>query len=343
MSKPIILLDPHPRTVPLIFSEHDRQRLDALGTVLYPEAQRVSDAFIDANLPQVTALIGQTALPKARLDRAPKLRAILNVEGNFLPNIDYDECHRRNIHVLACAPAFAAAVAEMAMGLALASARGIVTHDQQFRTGTELWGGASNTGAFLIKGKTIGLIGCGNVGRALLPFLRPFSNEILVHDPWLHPHVLEELNVTPVGLDEILRRSRVLFVMSATTTENKHGLGREHFAAMQKDSVFVLVGRSETVDFDALLDAAASGHIRVATDVFPSEPLPKEHRARQTPNTILSGHRAGGIPETYQAIGRLVVDDLELILRGLPPQRMQKAIPETVARYRGKPVDGPDK
>ena len=143
---------------------------------------------------------------------------------------------------------------------------------------------------------------------------------------------------------KILTRARVLFVMSATTTENRKGLSKEHFAKMQRDSILrAAMGRSEVVDFDALLDAAASGHLRVATDVFPSEPLPKDHRARQTPNTILSAHRAGGVPEAFHEIGRMVVDDLELILRGLPPQRMQKAIPETVARYRGKPVDGPDK
>lgn len=343
MSETQILLDPHPRTVPLIFSETDRARLEKLGRVIYPEAQRVSDGYIDSNLPNATALIGQTALSKARLDKAPKLRAIFNVEGNFLPNVDYDECYKRNIHVLACAPAFSPAVAEMAVAMMIASARGLVSHDAEFRAGREGWGGSSNKDSFLIRGKTIGLIGCGNVGRALLPFLRPFGGEILVHDPWLHEHLLADLGVKPVGLDEILTKARVLFVMSATTTENRKGLSKEHFAKMQRDSILVLVGRSEVVDFDALLDAAASGHLRVAIDVFPTEPLPKDHRARSTPNTILSGHRAGGLPETFHDIGRMVVDDLELILRGLPPQRMQKAIPETVARYRGKPVDGPDK
>jgi phosphoglycerate dehydrogenase-like enzyme len=343
MAETQILLDPHPRTVPLIFSETDKLRLEKLGRVIYPETQRVSDDYIDSNLPNATAIIGQTALPKARLDKASKLRAIFNVEGNFLPNVDYEECHHRNIHVLACAPAFSLAVAEMALGMAIACARGIVSHDAEFRAGKEAWGGASNKNSFLIRGKPIGLIGCGNVGRALLPLLRPFGGELLVHDPWLHEHFLAELGVKPVSLDEILTRSRVLFVMSATTTENRKGLGKDHFAKMQPGSVLVLVGRSEVVDFDAMLDAAASGHLRVAVDVFPSEPLPKDHRARSTPNTILSGHRAGGIPETYHEIGRMVVDDLELILRGLPPQRMQKAIPETVARYRGKPVDGPDK
>jgi phosphoglycerate dehydrogenase-like enzyme len=343
MDKPVIIVDPHPRTVPLIFSDTDLARLNALGRVVITEEKRASDAFMNTHLPEAVALIGQTDMNRVRLDKAPKLRAIFNVEGNFLPNVDYEECHRRNIHVLACSPAFSVAVAEMAVGMAIASARGIVAHDAAFRAGAEKWGGASNPESFLLRGKTIGLLGCGNVGRALLPYLRPFGGEILVHDPWLHPNFLKDLNVTPASLDETLKRSRVLFVMSATTLENRGCLRAEHFASMQRGSVLVLVGRSEVLDFDALLDAAQSGHLKAAIDVFPSEPLPQEHRARKTPNTILSGHRAGGIPETYHEIGRMTVDDLELILRGLPPQRMQKALPETVARYRGKPVDGPDK
>ena len=336
---PTILLDPHPRTVPLVFSEEDQRRLQSLGRVIAPETQRATDEFIDSNLPQATVLIGQTAMPKARLDRAPNLRAIFNVEGNFLPNVDYDECHRRNIHVLACAPAFSNAVAEIAVAMAIAAARGLVWHDADFRAGKELWGGASNKESFMLRGKTLGLIGCGNVGRALLPFLRPFGGPILAHDPWLHPHYLEELGVTPVSMDDAFARSRVLFVISATTTENRHAIGKEQLARMQKGSVLVLVGRSEVVDFDALLDAADSGHIRAAIDVFPTEPLPKDHRARRSANTILSGHRAGGLSEALQSIGCMVLDDLELILRGLPPQRMQKALPETVGRLRGKPVD----
>ena len=339
MSNVTILLDPHPRNVPLIFSESDQRRLASLGRVVQDSSPRASDAFVDANLPQATALIGQTSMPKERLDRAPNLRAILNVEGNFLPNIDYDECHRRNIHVLACAPAFAQSVAEVAVCMAIAAARGVVAHDADFRAGKELWGGASNQEAFLIRGQTIGLVGCGNVGRALLPFLKPFGGELIVHDPWLHPHYLEELGVKSVGMDEVFVRSRVLFLISATTTENRHAIGKEQLAKLQKGSVVVLVGRSEVVDFDALLNAADSGHIRAAIDVFPTEPLPKDHRARTTRNSILSAHRAGGTPEAFQSIGRMVIDDLELILKGLPPQRMQKAIPETVARYRGKPVD----
>jgi phosphoglycerate dehydrogenase-like enzyme len=107
---------------------------------------------------------------------------------------------------------------------------------------------------------------------------------------------------------------------------------------MQEGSVFVLVSRAGVVDFDAMLDAAERGHIRVAVDVFPEEPIPAEARARRTPNTLLSAHRAGNIPEIWHGMGRMVVDDLELVLRGLPPQRCTRATPETAARLRSKPV-----
>ncbi|MCK6475031.1 MAG: hydroxyacid dehydrogenase [Planctomycetes bacterium] len=334
----LILLDPHPRPIGLIFSAEDLRRLEALGRVERHEGSPAPDDWIDARLPEAAAVIGQTALPKARLDRAPKLRAVCNVEGNFLPNIDYEECHRRNIPVLGCGPAFSPAVAEMALGMALALARGIVPHDAAFRRGEETYSRFSNDGCWLLRGKPLGLIGCGNVGRALLPLLKPFGGEILAHDPWIPEAALRELDVVPAGLDELLSRARVVFVLSAATTENRKGLGAEHFARMPQGSALVLVGRADTVDFDALLDAAERGHLRVAVDVFPEEPLPKDHRARRTPNTILSGHRAGGLSETYRAIGRMVVDDLDLVLRGQPPQHMQRARLEIVTKMRGKPV-----
>ena len=100
----------------------------------------------------------------------------------------------------------------------------------------------------------------------------------------------------------------------------------------------ILVSRAGSVNFDDLLDAAASGQIRAAIDVWPDEPIPGDHRARRTPNTILQAHRAGNIPEIWPRMGQMVVDDLEMILRGLPPQRCQRAQWETVSRLRSKPV-----
>ena len=334
----LILFDPHPRKIDLIFSKEDKNRLKTLGRTLWYEGQRAPDDFIEQHIADAVAIIGQTALPKERLDKAKQLKAVFNVEGNFLPNIDYEECHKRNIHVLACAPAFAPAVAEMALGLMLVCARGITQADGDFRLGTEKYSGASNTDSLLLRGKTFGLVGCGNVGRNLLPFLRPFGGEIAVYDPWIHPHVLKQMGVRAVSLGELFQISNVVFIISAATTENQNIIDETHFNFMSKGSIVLRVGRAEVVDFDSLLDAVESNQIKAAIDVFPEEPLPLEHRARKIPNLILSGHRSGGLPETYREVGRMVADDLELIVRGLPPQRMQRAVPEVISRYRSKSV-----
>ncbi len=334
-----ILFDPYPRPLDLIFSASDKARLERLGEVVYFEGRRAPDDFIEEHLPHAVALIGQTALDKARLDRAPHLRFIANVESNFQPDVDYPECHRRGIYVVSTAPVFAPAVAEMALGMALGAARGIPRGDAQMRSGSEvLYDEGVNGGSFLLAGKPLGLIGCGNLGRALLPLLRPFGGPILVHDPWLHASVLREMGVEAVSSEEIFARSKVLFILAATTTENEGSFGARHFAAMMPGSVVVLVSRAGVVDFDALLAAAASGQIRAAIDVFPDEPIPLDHPVRSTPNTILSAHRAGNIPEVWHHMGAMVTDDLELVLRGLPPQRCQRAQLETVARLRSKPI-----
>jgi len=334
----VILLDPYPRKIDVIFTKEDKKRLESLGKVLWYEGDRASDKYIEEHLPNTVALIGQTSMPRERLDRAPLLRMIANVEGNFLPNIDYGECYRRNIPVLSCSPAFASAVAEMSLGLAIAAGRGIIEGHNAFGKCQEVYGGPSNLENFQLSGRTKGIIGCGSVGKKLIPLLKPFGGEILAYDPWIHDHCLEGLGVTPVALEELFKRSQYVFVISAPTTENQKDITKKQLQMMPKNSVLILTGRAAVVEFEDLLEVAASGHIRVATDVFPEEPVPEDHPVRNTPNLILSAHRAGGLPEVYFNIGRMVVDDLEMILRGLPPQQMQRPPLETITRYRGMPI-----
>jgi len=337
---PLILFDPFPRSVEQIFDSTTKQRLESLGNVIWHEGVPAADAHIDRYLPEAVAIVGQTALPKERLDRAPNLKVVFNVESNFMPNIDYMECHRRGIYVLGTGPVFSKPVAEMALGMALASARRIHEADAAIRTGNEtLYGEGDNQDSILLSGRPMGIVGCGNVGRALLPLLRPFASEIFVHDPWIHPSVLKELGVTSVSLEECFRRSAAVFLLAATTTENSGKIGTKHFSSMPKGGIVVLVSRAGIVNFDELLDAAQAGHIRAAIDVWPEEPIPANHRARRTPNTLLQAHRAGNIPEIWPWMGELVVDDLEQVLKGLPPQRCQRAAWETVSKIRSKPSE----
>ena len=98
-------------------------------------------------------------LPAERVARATELQALLNVEGNFFPNVDDASCFARGIHVLGCGPAYATAVAEYALGLALDLARGISREDRAFRAGREQYVSASTADSILFTGAAVGLVG----------------------------------------------------------------------------------------------------------------------------------------------------------------------------------------
>src|SRR6202012_3785394 len=134
------------------------------------------------------------------------------------------------------------------------------------------------------------------------------------------------------------RRSRVIFVVAGVTSQNQGFLGAKQFALMQPGAGLVLVSRAAVVDFDAMLDFADQGRIRVATDVFQEEPLPSNHRARSARNVILCAHQAGALQTAIRRIGKMVVADAVLIARGLPPTMCKSAQPETVALFRSKPI-----
>ncbi len=336
MSEPVILLDPFPRKIERIFDARTKARLEKIARVLWHDGSAATAEHIDRHLPHAIALIGQSPLDRARLDRAPHLRAVFNVESNFLMNVDYAECARRGIPVLSTAPVYAQPVAEMVLAMAISLARRMHEADAAVRVGKEFKG--DNHDSFLLHGKPLALVGCGNLGRALLPLLRPFSREILVHDPWLSDATLRELDVIPVSLDECFARARVVFLLAANTTENTGQIGRWHFDRMQPGSVVILASRAELVNFPELLDAARRGQIRAGIDVWPVEPIPADEPGRSVPNTLVQAHRCGSVPEIQTLIGEFVADDLEAILAGRAPTRCQRANVDTVHKLRSKPV-----
>jgi phosphoglycerate dehydrogenase-like enzyme len=138
MARPLIVIDPEPRALDEIFDQAAWSTLESLGEVAVHEgAGRMPAARFESFLPEMELLIGQSDISKARLDRAKKLRAIVNVETNFLQNVDYETCFERGIHVLAPSSAFARPVAEMALGLAIDLCRGVTAADRAMRAGSE--------------------------------------------------------------------------------------------------------------------------------------------------------------------------------------------------------------
>jgi phosphoglycerate dehydrogenase-like enzyme len=338
MPEPLILVDPLPRTLDLICDERTRARLDRLGRLAISEDRPMPDEMVDRLLPEAQIIIGQTAMPGERLDRAARLKAIFNVETNFLPNIDYKTCVERGIWVLSPTSAFAQAVAESALAMAIDLARGITAADRAFRAGTEGYGLAGNEGCFLFAGAPVGLIGFGDLGRTFRSLLVPFRNPVKVYDPWLPDEVIEAHDCQPVSLDELLSTSKIVLMFASVTNENEGFIGKREFELMKPGSLFLLMSRAAVVDFPEFLAQVRSGRIRGATDVFPEEPVSRDDPVRSVEGLILSAHRTGGMPEAFHRIGAMMVADMELILRGLPPQLCRRADPAVASRLRSKPV-----
>jgi phosphoglycerate dehydrogenase-like enzyme len=340
VTKPLIVIDPQPRGIDEIFEPRIWARLKDLGELAIHEGPgRMPAGRFESYLPEMALLIGQSDMPKARLDRAPNLRAIINVETNFLQNVDYETCFERGIHVLAPSSAFARPVAEMALGMAIDLIRGVTAADRAMRRGDEKWLLEGAEGCFSLYGARVGLIGFGDLARAFVPLLAPFGSPVKAYDPWISDHFMAAFGVAPASLDEVLSASQVIVVFAAVTSENQGFLGKREFDLIAPGSVFLLMSRAAVVDFPEFLRQVERGRLRAATDVFPVEPSPPGDPARKIEGLLLSPHRAGALPDSLYEIGRQTVADAGLVLRGLPPLSCRRAQRETVLRSRSKPVE----
>ncbi len=156
-----IFLAPSPRAVADIFDADDLARLRALGELVIHEGSPVTDAVFAEKALGATIIMGQFDLPAERLQQLPNLKVIFNVEGNFLPNVDYAYCFQHSIRVLNVSPVFAEPVAETALGMAIDLARGISRSDRYFRNNTEKYGLDANREAYTLFRQKVGFIGMG--------------------------------------------------------------------------------------------------------------------------------------------------------------------------------------
>jgi phosphoglycerate dehydrogenase-like enzyme len=336
--KPLVISSPQPRSLALIFTPEKRAELFAKYEVVEADPEAVS-RLPAGTLGEARYVLGQPPIPAGTLAKMANLRAVLNVESNLFQNMPYDVLFQRGIHVVTTGAVFAGPVAELGLAMALNLARGIVDADVAFREGRELWGGDGNTGARLLTGSDIGIIGFGDLGKAINRVLQGFRANIAVYDPWQPASILYDHRVTPASLDAVLERSDFVFVVASVTSENRGFLGAAEFARMRKGAAFILLSRADVVDFDALMDAVRQGHIVAASDVYPEEPLPEDHPVRKLKGFIRSAHRAGALDAAFKRMGDMVLEDMDLMDRGLPPMRCKRAERETVARMRSKPVE----
>jgi glyoxylate reductase len=251
----------------------------------------------------------------ALLARLPAAKIIASY-GVGVNHIELDACRARGIPVTNTPGVLANATADMTVALLLAAARRVAEGDRTIRRG----GWTENDPSFLlgteVTGKTLGIVGMGQVGQAVARRARGFELRLLYVDK--ADKGVEGARRVP--LEELLRQSDFVALCCPLVAETRNLISRERLALVKPGAVLVNTSRGPVVDDKALAEALRDGRIAAAgLDVFRDEPrVPEAYRGLE--NVVLTPHLGSGSRETRAAMARLVTDELERFARGEPPR-----------------------
>jgi D-3-phosphoglycerate dehydrogenase len=244
--------------------------------------------------------------------RAESLRGVERLQlvarlGVGIDNIDIPPCTAAGVLVTVTPDAVRRPMASGAMAFLLALAHRLPERDRHVRAGG--WDRFAHVGTGL-EGRTLGLIGLGNIGREIVSLATPFGMHILAADPFL---AVSPAGVESVPLEELLARSDFVIVTCPLNDDTFHLLDDSRLRSMKPTAYLVNVARGPIVDGRALADALESGRLAgAALDVFESEPVLEDDPLLGLDNTILAPHAIGLSDELFRlggaSVARAVLD-----------------------------------
>jgi (S)-sulfolactate dehydrogenase len=257
----------------------------------------------------------RTRVDAALLDHCPELQVVGRL-GVGLERIDLAACADRGVEVCPARGANAIAVAEYVVATLLLLLRGA------FGASGQVAGGAWPRQLLIGReaaGRTLGLVGFGDIARHVAARAQALGMTLLAHDPFVHDEdpVWRELNAEPADLDRLLATADVVSLHVPLTDATRHLIDGPALAKMKSDAVLINTTRGGTVDEAALVDALQRGAIGGAClDVFEAEPLSAETgaRFRDVPDLILTPHIAGVTEESNRWISVLTVQNVLRVL-----------------------------
>ena len=250
------------------------------------------------------------------LDRAKNLKLIAR-HGSGYDNIDINTASKRNIIVTFTPGVNAKSIAEFTFGLILNAAKNIIDAHDAVRAkrperlkfkGMELYG------------KTLGIIGVGNIGKRVYELGLAFGMKILAYHPRPSAKRLKNMKLKLVNLDYLLRNSDVVTIHTKLTDETRYMIGEKEFKKMKKSSILVNMARGEVVDEDALYNALKQQKIRkAAVDVVIDEPIKPDNKLYELDNIIITPHIGSVTEEAQRQTAMTTVKDIIRFIKGETP------------------------
>jgi phosphoglycerate dehydrogenase-like enzyme len=248
------------------------------------------------------------------MEKAPRLRAALSpVTG--IDGIDLEAATEQAIVVgNTLVPESHESMAEATILLMLASLYDLKGSEHILRSNLP----SRQPVATMAKAKIVGLIGFGQISRAIAERLAGWDMPLQTYAPRLRGAL--PAHVARVELEDLLRTSDVVIVLASLNAETRYMLNAERLAMLKPGAILINTARGAIVDEAALYRVAKEGRLRtVAIDVFETEPLPADHPFRELPNAILTGHCIGHTVDTIAAMPRTAIENVMRVLRGEPP------------------------
>ena len=268
-------------------------------------------AGVDGLITMLTDRIDAQVLDAA----GPQLRVVSQMAVG-VDNIDLAACTARGIPVGHTPGVLSDAVADLTIGLMLATARRMMEAAEDVKQGRwRTWSPLGWVGPDL-HGATVGIVGLGRIGAAVARRLRGFDAKLIYHNRHPSPYA-DEVGAQLVSMDELLARSDFVSLHCPYTPETHHLIDADALARMKSSAILINTARGGVVDQDALEAALRSGQIWAAgLDVTTPEPLPADHPLLSLPNVVVLPHIGSASLPTRIKMAHMTVDNLLAGLRG---------------------------
>lgn len=274
-------------------------------TDLFREPSAISD--FDA----LVANRERTRFSRALLEQLPNLRIIAQT-GNHVYHIDLEAAAERGIIVAKATGGGCTSAAELAIGLMIAVMRQIPSVDEEIKRG-----GWPTPMTRALRGKTLGIVGLGYVGRHVSKIANAFEMKVLAWGPRVTPQAAASVGAESRELDALMSGSDIVSIHATLSPDSRGLIDARRLGLMKSTAYLINTARGPIVDEAALCDALASKAIAGAgLDVFDAEPLPPGYPLTKLPNVVLTSHLGWPTDEMYSKFADAAADALLAYLDG---------------------------
>lgn len=279
------------------------------------EAEFKKESDVDAIILRILKM------PKEVINRfSPRLKMIMRWGAGY-DAVDIKAARERNIDVCNTPGANAYAVSELAVLLMLAVGRNLLAHEEKLREGVwsrELFNKTSQS----LRGKIVGIVGGGNIGRQVARKVQVFGAKTFYYDAFrLSEEMEQQFELQYVEYEQLLKESDVITFHVPLMDSTVHMLNADNISLLKQNAIVINTARSGIIDDAALLEAVKNGHILGAgLDCTEETPISKDNPLLQYPNFIVTPHVGGVTNDMAESIMPMIVENLRLIAKQESPK-----------------------